>query len=93
MDCTSSAENLNFQEVEREVVRVDHVVLDTFAARIRFAGRELRKSFHSARLDQLQPACRERYDDVVVAVPMPTCRCARREAPFRDAHTVVLDVH
>ena len=79
-----SAFELDLDEDEREVVGVDHVVLDAGRARVALARGQLCVTL-AFRLIQEQLPGRHRYDDIGIFVTMMAGGGARSESPLRDA--------
>ena len=83
---------LDLDEYELEIVRVDDVMLDAGLASVGHAGPERRRHCRLA-IEDVQFAGRHRNHDIVVVVAVPAGMAARRKAPFGDDHAVVLDLH
>src|SRR6185437_15267095 len=84
--------HLDLDEHEREVVSVDHVVLDAGWPGVRDAGLQFGVAL-SGRLVEQKLAGSHRHDHILVLVPVIAGRSARCEAPFGNAHRVVVDLY
>src|SRR5882724_12948147 len=83
---------LHLDEGELVVVGVDDVVLDADGPVVGSSGDELGQAVLLA-VEQLQLPARHGHDHVVVGVAMPARLGARREAPFRHLHPLVVDLN
>src|SRR5512134_38353 len=80
---------LDFDEDELVLVRIDDVVLDADRPVVGLADRHVGEPLFLAVPDEQLPRG-QRHHDIVVAVAVPAGRFAGREAPFGDDQAIVL---
>eukprot|EP00657_Telonema_sp_P-1_P009681 TRINITY_DN3920_c0_g1_i1.p1 TRINITY_DN3920_c0_g1~~TRINITY_DN3920_c0_g1_i1.p1 ORF type:complete len:123 (-),score=33.95 TRINITY_DN3920_c0_g1_i1:38-406(-) len=87
--CIRDRFQLDFDEAEREIIGVDHIMFDTGFARVGHTRcqRRLRQPF---RCFDGQIACCHRHHDIIHPVAVPAGVTAGRKAPFRHHDPVGL---
>src|SRR5687768_6838548 len=84
---------LDLDEHELGRIRIPHVMLDAGGTVVWLSGDELGGRDRAAGSLDRERSGRDRHDDVVVLVAMPSGGSAGREAPFGDTDTGSIDLH
>ena len=77
---------------ERELVVVDHVVLDAGGAEIAHTGGQVAVAHRAAGLGECERTCGQRHHHIVVRVPVPARRLARGEPPLGEADALIVEL-